>query len=327
MRAHFRCLAALLLPIAAALYPADAFPQAAYPARAIRLVAPVPPGSPPDVVARLVAQPLARDFGEPVVVENRAGGNQTIGLGAVAGAKPDGYTLGMVSLPSAVVPNLMAHMPYDTLRDFTPVREVAWTSNVLVVRAQGPIGSVADLVHAARAHPGRITFASGGNGTPAHVLGELFREQTGIDVLHVPFRGAVEGVSSVMAGDVDFMIASAGAVAPYVRAGKLAALAQTTETRLPLFRDVATFGELGFPGIIVRDWQGIVAPAGTPAIVLKRLSDAIRIALESPEMQERLAALGMEPVLDSSPGQFAAFMDSEVKRWAAVSKRSGLQAQ
>lgn len=325
MRARSLRLPAVLLCLGA-WYASGAYAQADFPARAIHLIAPVPPGSPPDVVARIMAQPLAQGFGEPVIVENRSGGNQTIGLGAVAASKPDGYTLAMVSLPTAVVPNLMAHMPYDTLRDFVTVREVAWTSNVLVVRPHGA-ASVGDLVRLAKAHPGRTTFASGGNGTPAHVLAELFREQAGIDVVHVPFRGAVEGVTSVIAGDVDFMIASAGAVAPYVHAGKLVALAQTTETRLPLLPDVATFAELGFPGIVARDWQGIVAPAGTPPLVLERLSDAIRRALETPEMQAQLRALGMEPVQDSSPSQFGAFLGSELRRWAVVAKSSGLQAQ
>jgi tripartite-type tricarboxylate transporter receptor subunit TctC len=204
---------------------------------------------------------------------------------------------------------------------------VAWTSNVLVVRGDSGIRSVPDLIAAAKARPGKLTFASGGNGTPAHVLGELFREQTRLDVLHVPFKGAVEGVSAVMAGHVDFMLASAGVVVPQVRAGKLKALAQTTQTRLPLLAEVATFGELGFPGIIVRDWQGIVAPAGTPQAVLDRLSNAMRDALAHPELQERLRTLGMEPVETSDPHQFSVFLGSEVRRWAAVARASGLQAQ
>lgn len=303
------------------------FAQEDFPARAIHLVAPVPPASPPDAVARIMAQALARGFGQPVLVENRAGGNQTIGMGAVAAARPDGYTLAMVSLPTAVVPNLMSHMPYDTRRDFAPVRELAWTSNVLVVRAQGAVGSVSELVRAAKERPGRMTFASGGNGTPAHVLAELFREETRIDVVHIPYRGTLEGVTAVLSGEVDFMIASAGAVAPYVRTGKLSALAQTTDTRLPLLPDVPTFAQLGFPRITARDWQGVVAPAGTPPAVLERLSQAMARALEDPETQAGLRALGMEAVHDSGPRQFSSFLASELDRWAAVAKSSGLQAQ
>ena len=301
--------------------------QGDFPAKAIRLIAPVPPGSPPDVVARVFSESLGRAFGHPVIVDNRPGANQTIGLGAVVNSRPDGYTLGMISLPTAVVPNIMAKMPYDTLRDFAPVRELAWTSNVLVVRGDSGIGSVADLIAAAKAAAGKMTFASGGNGTPAHVMGELFRQQTGLEVLHVPFKGTVEGVSAVMAGHVDFMLASAGVVVPHVRFGKLKALAQSTQTRLPLLPDVATFSELGFAGLTVRDWQGIVAPAGTPQAVLDRLSNAIGDAIARPELQERLRALGMEPVQTSDPREFSAFFDSEVKRWAAIARASGLQAQ
>jgi tripartite-type tricarboxylate transporter receptor subunit TctC len=298
-----------------------------FPAKAIRVIAPVPPGSPPDMVARILGEQLARDFGQPVIVDNRPGANQTIGMNLVATAQPDGYTLGMVSLPTAVVPNIVAKMPYDTARDFAPVREVAWTSNVLVVRGDSEISSVHDLIASAKAKPGKMTFASGGNGTPAHVMGELFRAQTGVDLLHVPFRGAVEGMSAVLAGHVDLMFASAGVVIPNVRAGKLKALAQTSARRLPSFSEVATLTELGFPDISVRDWQGIVAPVGTPQPVLDRLSTALRDALGRPEVKQRLRNLGLEPVEDSGPAQFNAFVASELKRWAAVARTAGLQAE
>jgi tripartite-type tricarboxylate transporter receptor subunit TctC len=322
-----RLSAVLLLPVAALALASEARAQTEFPVKAIRLIAPVPPGSPPDIVARIFADALSQAFAQPVLVDNRPGANQTIGLGAVAASSPDGYTLGVVSLPTAVVPNLVAKMPYDTLRDFSPVREVAWTSNVLVVKAGSEVRSVQDLVAAARARPGKITFASGGNGTPAHVTGELFREQAGLDMLHVPFKGAVEGVNAVIAGDVDFMLASAGTVASQVRAGRLRALAQTTQSRLPLLPEVATFAELGFSGIDVRDWQGIVAPANTPPAVLVRLSTAMRDAVLRPEVQERLRKLGMEPVQHSDPQDFGVFLGAELKRWAAVARASGLQAQ
>jgi tripartite-type tricarboxylate transporter receptor subunit TctC len=326
MRASLRRLA-LLLSLGIAFCPPSALPQGGFPSKAVKLVAPVPPGSPPDVVARLVAEPLGRAFGQAVIVENRPGANQTIGLGAVAASSPDGHTLAMVSLPTAVVPSIMAKMPYDTLRDFAPVREVAWTSNVLIVRGDTDIKSVQELIAAARTRSGGMSFASGGNGTPAHVMGELFRAQAGLEAVHVPFKGAAEGVSAVMAGHVDFMLASAGAVVPHVRAGKVKALAQTTQPRLALLSGVSTFAELGFPGVTVRDWQGIVAPAGTAPAVLKQLSDAISEALARPEIQERLRGLGLEPVEHSDPEQFSVFFRSEVQRWAAVARAAGLQAQ
>src|SRR6185503_1699675 len=322
----FRLTAALILP-AVTMLPQVAQAQADFPVKTIRVIAPVPPGSPPDLVARVFADSLTQSLGQPVIVDNRPGANQTIGLGAVAASGADGYTLGVVSLPTAVVPSLMAKMPYDTLRDFAPVRELAWSANVLIVRVESPIRSVADLISAAKAQPGKLTFASGGNGTPAHVTAELFLAQNELNLVHVPFKGALEGINAVMAGHVDFMLAAAGPVAPQFRGGKVKVLAQTTQSRLPTLADVPTFTELGFTGMAVRDWQGLVAPANTPQPVLARLSNAIREAVSRPEMQERLRKLGMEPVQDSDPERFTAFLGSEVKRWAAVARASGLQAQ
>ena len=322
----FRLAAALVLPAATMLSSAGQG-QADFPVKAIRVIAPVPPGSPPDLVARIFADSLAQSFGQPVVVDNRPGANQTIGLGAVAAASPDGYTLGVVSLPTAVVPSLMAKMPYDTLRDFAPVRELAWSANVLIVRNESSIRSVGDLIAAAKAQPGKLTYASGGNGTPAHVTAELLREQNNLNLVHVPFKGALEGINAVMAGHVDFMLAAAGPVVPQFRAGKVKAIAQTTPSRITALTDVPTFTELGFTRMAVRDWQGIVAPASTPQPVLARLSNAIQEAVSRPEMQERLRKLGMEPVQDSDPERFASFLGSEVNRWAAVARASGLQAQ
>ena len=319
-------MTAVLMTVLASIAPA-ALAQATFPAKTIRIIAPVSPGSPPDVVARVIADQLSRDFGQPVIVENHPGANQTIGLGLVATAAPDGYTLGMVSLPTAVVPNIMLRMPFDTMRDFAPVREIAWTSNVLVVSNTSDIGSVRDLIAKAKANPGRITFASGGNGTPAHVIAELFRETAGLDLLHVPFRGAVEGVAAVSGGHVDLMFASAGAVEGQVRGGKLKALAQTTSTRLPGFQDVPTLIELGFADIAVRDWQGIVAPAGTPAAVLERLSTAIGQALSHQETRDRLRSLALYAVEDSDPQTFSQFVRSELRRWAAVAKSANLHAE
>ena len=314
------------LALMAAILSLPAMAADDYPAKAIRLIAPVPPGSPPDVIARIVGEQLSREFGHPVVVENRPGGNQTIGLGLVATAPADGYTLGMVSLPTAVVPNIVANMPYDTLRDLAPVRELAWTSNVLVVRGDSPITSLHELIAAAKANPGKMSFASGGNGTPAHVMGELFKARTNVDLLHVPFKGAVEGITAVLAGHVDVMFASAGGIMPHVRAGKLRALAQTTATRLPSFPEVATFTELGFPDIAVRDWQGIVAPTGTPRPVLDRLSATLRTVLERPEVKERLRSFGMETVESSDPLSFTEFFRDELRRWAVVARTAGLRA-
>lgn len=329
MRIRIRSIAILLgtgVLVGAAVAP-SAWSQVDFPSKPVRLIAAVPPGSPPDLVARIVAEPLGRALGQAVLVENRPGANQTIGLDAVAKAVPDGHALAMVSLPSTVVPSLMAQMPYDMERDFSPVREVAWGSNVLVVGPGGAASSVSELIAAAKARPGKLTFASGGNGTPAHVLGELFRQQAGLDIAHVPFKGAVEGVNAVMAGHVDFMFAAASAVVPHVRGARIRALAQSSESRLQLLPEVSTFAELGLREIVVRDWQGIAAPARTPEAVIQKIATVLGEVLARPETRERLRALAMEPVAESGPASFKAFMGAELRRWAAVAKASGLQAQ
>jgi tripartite-type tricarboxylate transporter receptor subunit TctC len=286
----------------------------------------VPPGSPPDLVARIIADQLTRQMGRPVIVENHPGANQTIGLAIVAAAARDGNTLGMVSLPTVVVPNIVANMPFDTLRDFAPVRELVWTSNVLVVASNGNIQSVPDLVAKAKRSPGKLTFASGGNGTPAHIVAELFQQDAGVVLVHVPFRGAAEGVAAVMGGHVDLMFASAGVIEPYVQASKLKALAQTTGEPLPQLGGIPTLRQLGFASSAVRDWQGIVAPAGTPTVILQQLSEALGKAVQDREVRERFYALDLQVVTDSNPEAFREVLRSELARWAAVARAAHLHA-
>jgi tripartite-type tricarboxylate transporter receptor subunit TctC len=299
-------------------------PQA-YPAKAIRFIAPIPPGSPPDVVARVLSERLASALGQQVLVENRPGASSTIGLNAVARSAADGYTFGVLSMPSVIAPSLI-NVPYDTARDLAPVRQIAWGANVLVVPSSSPLRSVQELIAVAKAKPGDITFASGGNGTPAHMSGELLKLRTGADMRHVPFRGAPEGVSAVLGGQVTMMFAAAGSVAPNIKAGKLRALAVTTPVRLAALPDVATMEQRGFRDFDVRDWQGIVAPAGTPPEIVSRIAGEIEKIMALSAVKERFASIGMDAVQHGGPQEFGALIRSELDRWQKTVRDAGIHA-
>jgi tripartite-type tricarboxylate transporter receptor subunit TctC len=297
-----------------------------YPARTVRFIVPVPPGSPPDVVARVLSERLSSALGQQVLVDNRPGASGTIGLSVVAKSPADGYTFGVMSMPSVIAPSLLQNVPYDTAADFAPVRQVVWGANVLVVQSSSQLRSVDELIAAAKSKPGDLTFASGGNGTPAHMAGELLRLRSGADLRHIPFRGAPEGVSAVLSGQVTMMFAAVGSVAGHIQAGKLRALALSTPTRLASFPDVPTMAERGFPGFDVRDWQGIVAPAGTPREIVARISDEIAKIASLPEVNERFASMGMETVDHGGPEEFGALIRSELVKWGKVVRDAGIRA-
>ncbi|HEX2197552.1 MAG TPA: tripartite tricarboxylate transporter substrate binding protein [Burkholderiales bacterium] len=295
-----------------------------YPSKPIRIVNGAPPGTPGDVAARIVAEPLSVRLGQPVVVENRPGAINTIALAAVAKSPADGHTLGVLGMPSSVAPSLMPAMPYDTVRDLAPVRQLSWVSNVLVVRPGSSFASVAELVAAARARPGDLTYASGGNGTPAHLAAVLFSQRAGIELRHVPYKGVVAGLGALLGEQVDMMIAVAPAALPQVRAGKLLALATPAPSRLTSLPEVRTLAELGY-AVDVRDWHGIVAPRGTPRAVIERLEQALAAVLAQDDVKERLARVGLEPA-ESSADAFASHIRAEVLKWARVVSDAGIKA-
>jgi tripartite-type tricarboxylate transporter receptor subunit TctC len=292
-----------------------------YPAKSIRLIVPGPPGVPPDLSARIIGDRLTIALGKPIVVENRPGATGTIGLAEIARAPADGYTIGMLGMPYTVSPNLYPKLAYDTARDFAPVSQVVWSSQLLVVRGGSPARSLDDLLSAARARPGSLTFSSGQPGVTSHLVGEMLKLRAGIDIRAIPFKGSSEGLAAVMGGQTDFMFAPAGGAAGLVKSGKLRPLATATAARLAAYPDAPTMAELGYPGFDVRDWNGIVAPAGT-----RRSSrgSRARCAMQPPiSRRQRLAAISMEPArLRSSSSRSS----TELERWAKFVRDTGIRA-
>lgn len=312
----------LMLPEAAASNPAPS----GYPSRPIRVIAASPAGSPPDIVARIVGERLVAALGQPVIVENRPGAIGTIGLQTVARATPDGYTFGIMSMGFMLAPSLLPQVSYDMVADFAPVTQINWASHILVVRGSSPWKSVKDLIGFARSQPGRITFASGGNATPAHISGELLKLHTGIDIRHVPFKGAIAGVAAVIGEQVDLMFGAAPAVAPHVQSGRLRALATPAPRRVAAFPDLPTMIELGYGGFEVREWQGLVAPATTHKGIIAKMAGEVARIIALPETKERLAAIGMDPAGQGGPDAFGALIRSELARWTKVVREAGIRA-
>ncbi len=312
--------------MAIALAAAAPTPQAQttpFPAKPVRLVVPFPPGGPLDVTGRAIAQKLSEAWGQSVVVDNRPGAGGNIGADLVAKSPPDGYTVVMGALSThAVNPSLYPSMPYDAVKDFAPITLVAITPNVLVVNPALPVRSVQELVAYAKAHPNKLSFGSGSNGSAGHLAGELFKVETGTDVVHVPYKGAAPAMQALLAGDTQFMFDNLASAMPQVKAGKLRALAVTTAKRTSLAPELPTMAEAGVPGFDIATWFGLLATAGTPKdVVAKWNTDVVRI-LNSPEMRERLSAQGAEAA-PTTPTEFAAFIAAEQPKYARIVKASG----
>ena len=297
---------------------AQAFPQ-----KPVRLVVPFPPGGPIDTVARAIAQKLTEAWGQTVVVDNRPGAGGNIGADLVAKAAPDGYTVVMGALSThAVNPSLYPKMPYDAAKDFAPISLVAVTPNVLVVNPSLPVATAREFIAYARANPGKLAFGSGSNGSAGHLAGELFKVDAGVDMLHVPFKGAAPAMQALLAGDTQLMFDNLASATAQVKAGKLKALAVTTARRSKLAPDLPTLAEAGLPGFDISTWFGLLAPAGTPADVVARWNAEVTRILNSTEMRERMTALGAEPAPDT-PAEFARFIAGETAKYARIVKLSG----
>ncbi|AOY94911.1 LacI family transcriptional regulator [Cupriavidus sp. USMAA2-4] len=298
--------------------------QGTYPSKPIRLVVPFSAGSATDILARILSSKIGEGGGYTVIVENRPGAGGTLGAAIVAKSAPDGYTLALVSIGHAINATLYPRLSYDTLKDFAPVSMVATVPNVLVVNATGPYHSVRDILAAAKARPGTLNFDSAGSGSSTHLSGELFKLQAGIDILHIPYKGTGEALTDIMAGRADFMFAPTVSAMPFVRQGKLRALAVATAQRAATLPDLPTVAEAGLPGYAFDSWFGVLAPAGTPKEIVDALNAQIAKALVAPDVRERLAAQGAE-ARGSTPQAFAATLRSEVARLAPVVRQAGIR--
>ncbi len=313
-----------LMAAAAAGLPAIAFAQQPdWPSRTVKLIVPFPPGSTPDVLARLVADRLATALRQPVIVDNKAGAGGNIGTDAVAKAAPDGYTVG-VSITGPLVNNTVLYksLPYDPFRDLAPVTLAAVQPNVLAVSTDLGVSSVRELIELLRRNPGKYNYASVGAGTVSHLSMELIKARTGTFIVHVPYNASPAAVMSILQGDTQMASLAPLAVIPQVKAGKLRALAVTTGERSVFMPEVPTFREAGIPDIEATAWIGIVVPGRTPQPIIDRLNREIVAILKDPQTVEKLRAVYMDPV-GNSPQAFATFMQEELKRWKPVIVRSG----
>lgn len=295
----------------------------AFPNKPITIIVPFPAGGTTDILARIVGQNMSEQFGQTVVIDNRAGAGGNIGSQAVARAPADGYTLLMGTVGThSINPHLYANMPFDPIKDFAPLSRVAMVPNLLVINPTRPYRSVKELIEYAKANPGKVNFASSGNGTSIHLSGELFRQMAQLDMQHVPYRGSSPAVTDLVGGQVDIMFDNMPSAISHVRAGKLVPLAVTTSTRSPELPDVPTIAESGLPGYEATSWFGLFAPAQTPPDVIKTLHTAIDKALQDPAVIAQFSKQGAQ-VNSETPESFAAFIKSENEKWSSVVKASG----
>jgi len=305
----------------------DATAADVYPAKALRLIVPFPPGGPADALARLVGDKLSASLGKAVVVDNRPGAGGNIGMELGARSAPDGYTLVLAPAGNLTVnPFLYRNVPYDVGRDFAPVTVIAAVPNVLVVHPSVPAKSVAELVRHAKEHPGTLNYSSPGNGSGAHLAGELFKSMTGVDIVHIPFNGIAPAVTAVVGGQVQMMFAGAPSALPQVKAGRLVALGVASPKRIAAAPDLPTLAESGLPGFDVTSWYSIVVPSGTPNDIIARLRSEIASALTQLEVQEKLAGLGAEPI-GNTPAEFAAMLKVETAKWGKIVKDANIQVE
>ena len=295
----------------------------AWPSKPIRYIVPFPPGAFNDTLGRTLSAELSKTLGQPMVVDNRPGGNSIIGTEAAAKSPPDGYTLFGAALPFSVIQSLYK-TSFDVTRDFAPITLAGISANLLVAHPAFPANSVKELIEYARKNPGRINYGTSGNGTSVHLSMELFKSMTRTYMLHIPYKGSAPVVTDLLAGQIDLMFDNTPNVIGHVRAGKMKALAVSTAQRAALAPDVPTVAEAGVPGYELAVWFGVLAPAGTPREIINRLNAEIVKALNSADIKDRFAKQGVE-VKTSTPEQFAEFLKSEVARWAKVVKEAGIK--
>lgn len=293
-----------------------------YPSKPIRLVAPYPPGSVTDLLARMIGQKLTESWKQPVIVDNRGGGGSVIGTDTVAKAPPDGYTILMVAPDLAINQSLHSKLPYDAQKSFAPVTLLVTSPTVLIVNPSLPVGNLRELIAYAKARPGRLSYASGGNGTVGHLGMEMLKNMGGIDMLHVPYKGTAAVVSAVLAGEVQVAFAQMSTVRPHALSGKLRVLANASGVRAQAMPDVPTVAEAGLPGYKADVWFGLVAPAGTPGAIVSRLNREIGSILNMPDVRAQLLSQGIEP-RPGTADEFAALIDTEIVKWGEIVRKTG----
>ena len=295
-----------------------------YPAKPIRLVVPYSPGGNTDVFARLIAQRLTVAWGQQVVVDNRAGGNTLIGTELVARSIADGYTIMLTTLTFTVSPSLYKKLPYDTVRDFTPITLAVVLPNVLVVHPSVPAKSLKEMIQYAKVNPGKLNYASTGNGTSPHLSMELLKTMAGISLVNIPYKGGAPALADLMGGQISAQFIGLSVAIPFIKSGKLRALAVTSSKPSSVAPDIPTVGET-VPGYELDAWFGVLGPGGMPEPLVQRLQQAIAKILHSPDFKEHLVSLGAEPV-GSSPLKFATYIKSEISKYAQIVKTTGIQA-
>jgi tripartite-type tricarboxylate transporter receptor subunit TctC len=304
---------------------AAAFAQT-FPTQPITLIIPYPPGGSADLLARPLAPLLQRELGQPVVLDYKAGAGGTLATAQLARAKPDGHTILMVLAAHAINNSLYAKLPYDTRKDFAPVSLLATLPLLLAAPLTTPANTIPELIAYARANPDKLTFASAGNGNTSHLAGEMFKATTGTKMLHIPYKGSSPAVVALLGGEVSMMFDSISTSLPQVKAGKLKAIAVTGDKRSPLLPDVPTVKESGVPSFVVNGWYGILAPAGTPPDVVRKLNLALNKAAKDPKVASQLADYGYE-IVGSTPEAFASHIDAELARWKDAVQSSGAKAE
>ncbi|HVE48441.1 MAG TPA: tripartite tricarboxylate transporter substrate binding protein [Casimicrobiaceae bacterium] len=307
--------------------PAIAMAQEAYPTRPVRIIVPFAAGGVADALPRIVGERLAQKWGQPVIVENKVGASGNIGMAEGARAAPDGYTLVLAPAGNLTVnPTLFPNLPFDTSRDLMPVTLLAQSPNVLVVHPSVPAKTFRELVAYAKANPGKLNFASPGDGSGAHLAAELFKSETGVDAVHVPYKGIAPAVNDLLGGNVQMMFAGISTVLQHIKSGKLVALAIASPKRNAELPSVPTVAESGLPGFDVTSWYGIVARAGTPSAIVQKLQRDMAEALQSEDTKAKLAGLGLEPVGNTAEA-FDALIKSESRRWGDIVKKAGIKPQ
>jgi tripartite-type tricarboxylate transporter receptor subunit TctC len=320
-----KAMVSMAAALAVAGVPGSALAADVYPSKAIRMVVPFPPGGTTDILARVAGQKLTEALGQQVIIDNRAGAGGNIGTELVAKSPPDGYTL--LTDPGSTLtinPSLFSKLPFDTLKDFAPVTILAAVPNVLVVHPSLPVKNVKELIALAKSKPGQLNYASTGAGQSTHLSMELFKTLAGVDIAHIPYKGSSPALTDLLGGQVPMMFDNMPSSLPHVKAGKLRALAVSTLKRSPALPQLPTVAESGLPGFEVSVWFAVLAPAGTPREIVQRLNGALVKALQSPDVKQRLADQGAEPV-GNTPEQFTAVLQRDLVKWAKVVKDANVK--